>query len=150
MHQFNSLGNTMSEIQLLKIAEEMNVEFPKDYKDFLLQVNVGIPNEKYLSFFIDELKEEVILGVLLGYSENKNFSLLDWHLEYRDELPDDSFIFATSYDGGLFVMITVGENKGIYFWDHAFIFEESSEESNVYFLKDNFTNFLEDLYFNKI
>ena len=150
MHRFNSLESAISESQLLEIEKEINVELPKDYKEFLLRVNVGIPKDNYLSFFVDELHEEVTLGVLLGCSENKNFSLLNWNLEYCDELPEGSLIFATGYGGGLFVMITTGEDKGIYFWDHSFIFDQSSEESNVYFLKDNFTSFIADLYFQKL
>ena len=118
MHRFNSLESAISESQLLEIEKEINVELPKDYKEFLLRVNVGIPKENYLSFFVDELHEEVTLGVLLGCSEN--------------------------------IMITTGEDKGIYFWDHSFIFDQSSEESNVYFLKDNFTSFIADLYFQKL
>ena len=107
---------------------------------------MGIPKEQYLSFFIDDLNEEVILGTMLGISENKNFSLTDWNSEYQMELPYDSFVFGTECGGGLFVMIVSGEDRGIYFWDHTFIFDQSSVDSNVYFLADNFTNFIEKLY----
>ena len=110
---------------------------------------MGIPKEQYLSFFIDDLNEEVILGTMLGISENKNFSLTDWNSEYQMELPYDSFVFETEYGGGLFVMIVSGEDRGIYFWDHTFIFDQSSVDSNVYFLADNFTNFIEKLYISE-
>ena len=110
---------------------------------------MGIPKEQYLSFFIDDLNEEVILGTMLGISENKNFSLTDWNSEYQMELPYDSFVFGTECRGGLFVMIVSGEDRGIYFWDHTFIFDQSSVDSNVYFLADNFTNFIEKLYISE-
>ena len=110
---------------------------------------MGIPKEQYLSFFIDDLNEEVILGTMLGISENKNFSLTDWNSEYQMELPYDSFVFGTECGGGLFVMIVSGEDRGIYFWDHTFIFDQSSVDSNVYFLADNFTNFIEKLYISE-
>ena len=110
---------------------------------------MGIPKEQYLSFFIDDLNEEVILGTMLGISENKNFSLTDWNSEYQMELPYDSFVFGTECGGGLFVMIVIGEDRGIYFWDHTFIFDQSSVDSNVYFLADNFTNFIEKLYISE-
>ena len=110
---------------------------------------MGIPKEQYLSFFIDDLNEEVILGIMLGISENKNFSLTDWNSEYQMELPYDSFVFGTECGGGLFVMIVSGEDRGIYFWDHTFIFDQSSVDSNVYFLADNFTNFIEKLYISE-
>lgn len=110
---------------------------------------MGIPKELYLSFFIDDLNEEVILGTMLGISENKNFSLTDWNSEYQMELPYDSFVFETEYGGGLFVMIVSGEDRGIYFWDHTFIFDQSSVDSNVYFLADNFTNFIEKFYISE-
>ena len=110
---------------------------------------MGIPKKQYLSFFIDDLNEEVILGTMLGISENKNFSLTDWNSEYQMELPYDSFVFGTECGGGLFVMIVSGEDRGIYFWDHTFIFDQSSVDSNVYFLADNFTNFIEKLYISE-
>ena len=110
---------------------------------------MGIPKEQYLSFFIDDLNEEVILGTMLGISENKNFSLTDWNSEYQMELPYDSFVFGTECGGGLFVMIVSGEDRGIYFWDHTFIFDQSSVDSNVYFLADNFTDFIEKLYISE-
>lgn len=110
---------------------------------------MGIPKEQYLSFFIDDLNEEVILGTMLCISENKNFSLTDWNSEYQMELPYDSFVFGTECGGGLFVMIVSGEDRGIYFWDHTFIFDQSSVDSNVYFLADNFTNFIEKLYISE-
>ena len=110
---------------------------------------MGIPKKQYLSFFIDDLNEEVILGTMLGISENKNFSLTDWNSEYQMELSYDSFVFGTEYGGGLFVMIVSGEDRGIYFWDHTFIFDQSSVDSNVYFLADNFTNFIEKLYISE-
>ena len=110
---------------------------------------MGIPKEQYLSFFIDDLNEEVILGTMLGISENKNFSLTDWNSKYQMELPYDSFVFGTECGGGLFVMIVSGEDRGIYFWDHTFIFDQSSVDSNVYFLADNFTNFIEKLYISE-
>lgn len=110
---------------------------------------MGIPKEQYLSFFIDDLNEEVILGTMLGISENKNFSLTDWNSEYQMELPYDLFVFGTECGGGLFVMIVSGEDRGIYFWDHTFIFDQSSVDLNVYFLADNFTNFIEKLYISE-
>ena len=110
---------------------------------------MGIPKEQYLSFFMDDLNEEVILGTMLGISENKNFSLTDWNSEYQMELPYDSFVFGTECGGGLFVMIVSGEDRGIYFWDHTFIFDQSSVDSNVYFLADNFTDFIEKLYISE-
>ena len=98
---------------------------------------------------MDDLNEEVILGTMLGISENKNFSLTDWNSEYQMELPYDSFVFGMECGGGLFVMIVSGEDRGIYFWDHTFIFDQSSVDSNVYFLADNFTNFIEKLYISE-
>lgn len=147
MNLFNSLEQTVSKVQLLELEKQLNITLPKDYNNFLLQINVGIPTGKYLSFYINELHEEVFLGILLGFSENKNFNLFDWNFEYLEELPERSLIFATEYGDGLFVMITEGDNQGVYFWDHTFIFEQSSEESNVYFLADSFTHFIENLYF---
>ena len=79
MYYFKSLERPISNSELSEIEKKINVILPEDYKEFLLKVNVGIPKEQYLSFFMDDLNEEVILGTMLGISENKNFSLTDWN-----------------------------------------------------------------------
>ena len=145
MERFKTLEKSVLLSEMVAIENKLDVSFPEDYKTFLLEKNVSIAKEQYLSILIDDLNEKVIFGVMLGVSENQNFSLIGWNSEYQSELPSDSFVFATEYGGGLFVMLLSGEEKGIYFWDHTFIFEESTEDSNVYFLADSFTEFLERL-----
>ena len=145
MIYFKSIETIISEPQLMEMEKKLQVSFPKDYKNFLLKHNVATPEEQYMSILIEELNEPVLFRVMLGFSDNENFCLVDWNLEYRNELPEHSLIFATEYGGGLFVMIIEGENKGIYFWDHSFIFEQSSEDSNVYFLAASFTDFISKL-----
>ena len=89
MYYFKSLERSISNSELSEIEKKINVILPEDYKEFLLKVNVGISKEQYLSFFIDDLNEELILGTMLGISENKNFSLTDWNSEYQMEIPYD-------------------------------------------------------------
>ena len=121
MYYFKSFERPISNLELSEIEKKINVILPEDYKEFILKVNVGIPKEQYLSFFIDDLNEEVILGTMLGISENKNFSLTDWNSEYQMELPYDSFVFGTEYGGGLFVMIVSGEDRGIFGTTHLYL-----------------------------
>ena len=121
MYYFKSFERPISNLELSEIEKKINVILPEDYKEFILKVNVGIPKEQYLSFFIDDLNEEVILGTMLGISENKNFSLTDWNSEYQMELPYDSFVFRTEYGGGLFVMIVSGEEEFIFGITHLYL-----------------------------
>ncbi|MHC4025166.1 SMI1/KNR4 family protein [Streptococcus sp. KHUD_018] len=58
---------TYLKFRTIRDRKKINVILPEDYKEFLLKVNVGIPKEQYLSFFIDDLNEEVIFGTIHLY-----------------------------------------------------------------------------------
>lgn len=128
--------------------EEMNLKFPSEYKKFLKEYNGGLPKEQYLNTKLLDTGEEVILGALLGVNDNENFDLRTWRLEFNEELPPSAFVIGTEYNFGLFIMITAGDEKGIYFWDNAYILENSSDEENVYWLSDTFEGFINSLSFN--
>ena len=42
---------------------------------------------------------------------------------------------------GFIVMICVGENAGVYYYDDSYYFEESNDEGNVYWIAENFEEF---------
>lgn len=63
----------------------------------------------------------------------------------RDELLEKTIIIADDIIQGFIVLICEGEDKGVYYWDDAYNFETSDDESNVYWIADDFTSFLEQL-----
>lgn len=138
----------LSEEEIIILEEEMNLKFPSEYKKYLKKYNGGLPREKYLNTSLLDTGEEIILGALLGVNDNENFDLRTWFLEFDDELPLSAFVIGPEYNSGLFIMITAGDEKGIYFLYNAYILENSSYEKNVYWLSDTFEGFINSLSFN--
>ncbi|EOL45082.1 SMI1/KNR4 family protein [Enterococcus caccae] len=141
MNNINGFGY-VSDVDILSLEEKFDIVFPDDYKEFLENYNGGLPKKNYLITHLANTGEEIVLGSLLGISENENFDLGTWFFEYEDELPPSSFIIGTEYNSGLFIMITIGDEKGVYFWDDAQELEGSSDEENVYWVADTFNGFL--------
>lgn len=134
--------NHLSNIEISSLETELNIAFPSDYKEFLKKNNGGLPKDNYLVTHLSDTDDEIVLGALLGINQNENFDLKTWFTEYNDELPAGSLVIGTEYNSGLFIMITQGDEKGIYFWDNAYTLDSSSDESNVYWLANTFDKFL--------
>ncbi|AQY50278.1 SMI1/KNR4 family protein [Listeria sp. FSL L7-1582] len=144
MHKIKGFG-TLSMQEIIRLEKEMQLKFPEDYKQFLVNKNGGVPAENYLSMIIPSNGEEIVLGALLGVNENDNFDLESWYKEYGDELMESALIIGTEYGSGLFILICEGDQEGIYFWDNGQELEGSSDEENVYKLATPFSTFISGL-----
>lgn len=61
-------------------------------------------------------------------------------------MPADCIIAALGAGTFLFILKTGGEARGVYCWDHAHMFRESSEDQgNTYFVAPTFREFLDSL-----
>ncbi|MBC2176052.1 hypothetical protein HCB27_05465 [Listeria booriae] len=74
MHKIKGFG-TLSMQEIIRLEKEMHLNFPEEYKQFLMNKNGGVPEENYLSTLIPSNGEEIVLGALLGINENDNFDL---------------------------------------------------------------------------
>lgn len=135
MNMINGFG-VLSNIQLNKIKKTLNIDLPIDYQVFLEKNNGGLPKDKYLTITLNDFKEKLTLGCLLGINENPNYDLIGWNLEYKSDMPKSTVIIGTEYSSGLYVMITDETQKGIYYWDN------SNDGDNVYFIAHTFTEFM--------
>lgn len=124
------------------IENELKINFPTDYKLFLTNYNGGLPKQNYLTLDLVHSRAKLTLGILLGVNPNPNYDLLDWNAEYKTDIPSDTFIIGTDYSSGMYIMMTDQENKGVYYWDNAYILEHSSDDENVYFIAPTFTEFM--------
>ncbi|MDF7670696.1 SMI1/KNR4 family protein [Orbaceae bacterium ESL0721] len=136
---FGKLSNSKIE----HIENELKISFPDDYKQFLANYNGGLPKQNYLTQQLAHRAAKVTLGVLLGVNSNPNYDLLDWNAEYRTDMPSDAFIIGVDYSSGLYIMMTDQENRGIYYWDNAYVLEHSNDDENVYFISTTFTEFMQ-------
>ncbi|KZZ83918.1 SMI1/KNR4 family protein [Bacillus sp. SJS] len=138
-----SYGNINPE-KVNSFEQFIGFALPHDYRNFLLKHNGG--SIRGTRFSVKELNEEISLHVLYGIStDNSDLSLESWYEEYEEDLMSNALIIGHDRGSGMIVLINDSENNGVYFWDHAWHFEQSDEDNNTYKISDSFNSFIEKL-----
>lgn len=137
-----SFGKVKEE-SIQKIENLFHVVLPEDYTKFLLDFNGGVilntePGEVYLIDIAQFINIDVLYGIDTGKSE---CDIEYWTDKYFDDLLENTIIIGDSLQQGFIVMICVGENAGVYYYDDSYYFEESNDEGNVYWIAENFEEF---------
>ena len=96
------------------------------------------PGEVYLKDIAQFINIDVLYGIDTGKSE---CDIEYWTDKYFDDLLENTIIIGDSLQHGFIVMICVGENAGVYYYDDSYYFEESNDEGNVYWIAENFEEF---------
>ncbi|MEC0207378.1 SMI1/KNR4 family protein [Paenibacillus ehimensis] len=125
--------------------KHIGFSLPEDYKQFLRDYNGGTSVVRYSTFFVEELNENMPLDVMYGLGVEKPFDLVKWYDEYKDDLFSNSIVIGDDPGSGKIVLITDPEFKGVYYWDHVFHFEQSSEDENTFEISESFKIFIEGL-----
>ena len=137
-----SFGKVKEE-SIQKIENLFHVVLPEDYTKFLLDFNGGVilntePGEVYLKDIAQFINIDVLYGIDTGKSE---CDIEYWTDKYFDDLLENTIIIGDRLQHGFIVMICVGENAGVYYYDDSYYFEESNDEGNVYWIAENFEEF---------
>lgn len=137
-----SFGKVQEE-SIQKIENLFHVVLPEDYTKFLLDFKGGVifntePGEVYLKDIAQFINIDVLYGIDTGKSE---CDIEYWTDKYFDDLLENTIIIGDSLQHGFIVMICVGENAGVYYYDDSYYFEESNDEGNVYWIAENFEEF---------
>lgn len=137
-----SFGKVKEE-SIQKIENLFHVVLPEDYTKLLLDFNGGVilntePGEVYLKDIAQFINIDVLYGIDTGKSE---CDIEYWTDKYFDDLLENTIIIGDSLQHGFIVMICVGENAGVYYYDDSYYFEESNDEGNVYWIAENFEEF---------
>ncbi|MGE6599596.1 SMI1/KNR4 family protein [Bacillus proteolyticus] len=122
---------------------EQNIKFPKEYKEFLLTFNGGYPQ---LSLFKISEEGESIVNVFYGLNISKSYDELSNAYEsLGGEIPE-GFISIGDDSGGNQICLGVNDEYygKLYFGFHGI--EDNDEVSNMFFLANNFREFLNNLY----
>ncbi|MGI4863586.1 MAG: SMI1/KNR4 family protein [Janthinobacterium lividum] len=140
MTNFTPWGKT-DETTVRQFEQQLGFSLPADYRAFLLDTNGGSVSNQ--AFYVNDLKQDVLMDVFYGITnEEEDLTLATWLAEHGDELQEKALIIGADQGGGIILYITAGENQGVYYWDHAHFFPQSSpEEGNTYFLADSFDDF---------
>lgn len=135
-----------TEATVAAFEQEVGFPLPGDYRRFLLENN-GCKVHKQV-FFVQDLDQDVMLHVFYGitHEASKSLTLRYWLDEFGDEIAEKTLLFGSDPGGGFLMYITAGEDQGVYYWDHAHFFPQSSEEEgNTYFVAASFDEFMSSL-----
>lgn len=135
----------VSEEMIKRFELHIGFSLPDDYKQFLREYNGGTAKGRNSTFFVKELNETIPLDVLYGLGLDRAFDLVEWNKEYKDNLIPNSIIIGDDPGSGKIVLVMDPELEGVYYWDHAFHFEQSNEEENTYKIAESFQAFLNGL-----
>jgi len=126
--------------RIKEIEAMIGVEFPEDYKNFLLENNGVILNDIFW-FKVKELADYITLNAIFGIDSNNNADLLKNNkLIEGDKLPY-SVLIADTIEHGYIVLICRGEKKGVYYWDNSYTYDISAEDCNMYKIANDFSEF---------
>ena len=94
-----SFGTANSE-RLKQAEQQMGVELPDDYREFLLQTNGGSNEDYSMSFFVKELNDEMVVDVLYGIGlDNKNADVVFYTDMFAAMLPGSALIGDSIQNG---------------------------------------------------
>ena len=141
IENLKTFGN-LNESDISSLEDALGISLPADYKEFLSKTNGGCPKNNYFVLNTPSLKEELLINFFLGVNDDENFNIISWNTDYKLEMPISTFIFGVEYGGGMFIQITEGDDKGVYFWDSNFSLSVTSNDENVFYIADTFSDFL--------
>lgn len=127
------------------VEAKYNLALPCDYATFLTDYNGAIADPEAaveLTSICNSIEIDSLFGLKI---ERKWLDFEHWMDKYCDELPSNTTIIGRDVLGGFLVLICSGESTGVYYWDSALNFEESTVDSNVYFISNSFSDFLKKL-----
>lgn len=147
-------GKKLNNDKILKFENELNIQLPLDYKNFMLKNNGGIPKKDWAFDFVDtetnSITSSLITCFYVIYPEETDEdddlrTIYQMHQE-EEELPKDMLPIAEDPSGNVICMCVSKSNFGrIFFCDHEL---EDTETGYIvtYAIADSFSAFLDKLY----
>lgn len=125
--------------EIRKLESVIGNKLPLDFRGFLLKYNGGIPETN--EFDIPEGKNSSGVNKFLSIKE-----ILREKKNLGSRLVEQALPIASA-EGGNYVCLVLGDNSGIYYWDHELEGEEPNLPSwkNMFFLSQSFVKFEESL-----
>ena len=130
----------LSEDAICKLESALGVTLPGNYREFLKETGGGIVKQDGKNRIpIPSIGQTIAVDVLFGYGVTQNSDILYWNEKYRDEMPDDAVLISFDVHQGFLFLIADGVDASVYYWDDAYVFEESDDDQNVYLLVKDFS-----------
>lgn len=117
-------GDLLDELQIQAIEDTLGVTLPKDYRQFLLGCNIGVPEKNQ----VITAGVTTSVHVFFGVSDNRLHDLVKKNQEtYFGRLPAGVLAIAACAGGNLICLQL--ETGAVFFWDHE---EEASPDEPTY------------------
>lgn len=141
----------LTEADIQQVEQEINVRFPDQYRQFILQYNGGRPIPNVFMIPDDRIPGQSSMldwFYCIDLSDEYNHLLRNLDV-FRDRMPSDCVPIGCDPGGNQICLIVSGAQTGkIYFWDH----EEEADEGeiptyrNMYLIAES----IDDLLNNKL
>lgn len=124
---------------IAELEQRFEVALPDDYKQFLLNSN-GAQFE-HNSFVVPDLGEEINFQVLLGCQLPRSLSIQSFSDEYAEDIPKGSIIIGADACSN-FLILDCSDGGRVYYYDHRYLFDGTSDDENTFLLADSFSALL--------
>lgn len=134
----------ISREEIQAFEKKVGLSFPKDYEEFLVKYNGGVPSPASFDFY-DKSDASTISSFFAITKNNNDAENIDWILRvYNGRLPKYFLPIASDLGDNLILLDCSLENKGVFFWDHEEEADEDEEPTmdNMHYLSENFESFL--------
>ena len=130
----------LSEDAICNLESALGVTLPGGYRSFLKDTGGGtVKQDGNNRFTIPSIGQTIAVDVFFGYDVTQNSDILYWNEKYRDEMLDGAVLIGFDVYQGFLFLIAGGDDTGVYYWDDAYVFEESDDDQNVYLLAKDFS-----------
>jgi hypothetical protein len=139
---------SLFEQDIVNLETQFKISLPAPYRDFLLLHNGGQPTLTKFPLQNNPSDTHAYIEYFFCIKDNDIYNLAVWVRRFKSRIPYDLIPIAIDLGGNLICLSVIGERIGkVYFWDHEEEVGEGKEPwgKNLYFIANNFTEFLENL-----
>ena len=147
---YENVLNLISQLQALSesntkidIEAKLRIKLPIEYKQFLLSEFKNPPIKDEFEFTLNDQTSSSAIAYFLELTNNENRSITNFIDTYKNRIPVNTTPIAYDNFGNL---ILIENNSGkIYFWDHEVNDDDNCSLSDLGFIANSFTKFINGL-----
>lgn len=120
------------------VAQRLGVTFPADYRQFLLEVNGGCPDQQCFSV---PARDDALLDFLYGISNVRDAGDLEYaqaSASFHDPLPPGMIAIGHDPGGSILLLNTSADSGEVYYWDREGT-SVRDDGCNTFFVAPSFT-----------
>lgn len=153
MVTFFETNDSISNSDISELESYVGLEFPSDYKDYLLKYNGGRCSPDVFSFIENDKETNSSVDWFYGIHDDGSYSLksnIDIFKIEEKRMPKHILPIAQDPFGNqICISCGSGDYGKVYFWDHEnevdYFLNDDNDYTNLYYIADGFSKFLDSL-----